>query len=76
MYPFTSPSKCPQCDKTSFEIVPASVKNLATNQMMNGYFDFIRCSACKSVVGVTEPHLSQKLNEIAEMLSANRKSFL
>lgn len=58
-----SGSKCPKCEKTSFEMVddaPAKSKYK---------FMYIRCSNCKTIIGVTEFFNSgQLLSLICEKL--------
>lgn len=56
-------SKCPKCDGTSFEMVKASIENA------NYSYNFIQCSSCGCVVGVTESHnIGALLYKIAEKL--------
>ena len=41
-------SKCPKCENTSFEVVED------TPNRSNWKMNYIRCSSCKTVIGVTE----------------------
>lgn len=59
-----TPSRCPKCENSSFEISTESPKN------SNFKVSFVRCYSCKTVVGTLEPEsttsllhkLAQKLN--------------
>lgn len=50
-----SGTKCPKCEKTSFEEFPESPSNSLI--MIN----FIRCSSCKTAIGIRECDSSSRL---------------
>ena len=59
-----SGTKCPKCENTSFEEVTDSpLKSLI---MIN----FIRCTSCKTAIGIREPESSARLiKELAKRLN-------
>ena len=60
-------SKCPRCEGTSFEIVEAKRLKDANFRM-----NFIQCSSCGTVVGVTSFHdVSSLLIKLAERLGVD-----
>jgi hypothetical protein len=62
-------SKCPKCEKTSFEVALEEPRN------SNFKIQFVRCSSCKTVVGVLEFYNSGALiRKLAEKLKVNLDS--
>lgn len=58
-----SGSKCPKCEKTTFEVVQETPIDSKYNLM------FIRCSSCKTVISVLESHnINSTLYKIAKKL--------
>lgn len=61
-----SGSKCPKCEKTSFEVVEE------TPSKSNFKLEFVRCSYCKMVVGVLEYfNNGELLYKLARKLNIN-----
>lgn len=59
-----SGSKCPKCDSTFFENVSETPKD------SNHKLQFVRCSSCKTVVGVLDSHnISTLILGLAEKLN-------
>jgi phage FluMu protein Com len=58
-----SNSKCPKCERTAFETVHETPKD------SNYVLQFIRCSSCKTVVGVLEYlNIGATIAELAKKL--------
>lgn len=59
-------SKCPKCERTSFESV------IETPNNSNYKLQFIRCSSCKTVVGVLEYYnIGALLHNLARKMGFN-----
>lgn len=58
-----STTKCPKCQSVGFESYAESVTGAKY------YITFIRCSSCKTAVGVMEPeHISAMIRDLAAKL--------
>lgn len=61
-----SNSKCPKCQSSSFEIEEETPKGSGFKLM------FVRCSSCKTVVGVADYYnIGSLLHKLAEKLHIN-----
>lgn len=59
-------SKCPKCEKSTFETV------LDTPNQSNFKLQFVRCSFCKTVVGVLEYYnIGALITKLAKKLNVN-----
>jgi hypothetical protein len=62
-------SKCGACNGTSFEMVEANGDNKAIIKNTTKAYNFVQCSGCGAVVGVTEAiHVSSWLWEVMKKL--------
>ncbi len=62
-------SKCPKCEKSGFELAEETPLGSAFKLM------FVRCSSCKTVVGVTDYlNTNELIYKLAERLKINLDS--
>jgi len=65
-----STTKCPKCQSVGFESYSENVTGDSENVTGAKYYiTFIRCSSCKTAVGVMEPeHISSMIRDLAVKL--------